>query len=157
MNPFLAKVKYVKQQDDGSYKYVKEEYLINAYSFTDVEAVIYDQIGAHVKGELIILSINRYNIQDSIIKDNSEWFYLVKIKYTPIYDESGCKQITNRLLVEASSIENANKEIIEYFEKFQVDYEKIEVKKTNIVEVLDSKLEAESIEDAEIENYEQLN
>lgn len=149
MNPFLAKVKYVKQQDDGSYKYVKEEYLINAYSFTDVEAVIYDQIGAHVKGELIILSINRYNIQDSIIKDNSEWFYLVKIKYTPIDDEGGRKQITNRLLVEANSIENANKEIIEYFEKFQVDYEKIEVKKTNIVEVLNSTAEAEINEENE--------
>ena len=157
MNPFLAKVKYVKQQDDGAYKYVKEEYLINAYSFTDVEAVIYDQIGAHVKGELIILSINRYNIQDSIIKDNSEWFYLVKIKYTPIDDESGRKQITNRLLVEANSIENANKEIIEYFDKFQVYYEKIEVKKTNIVEVLKSQLETKSVEDSEIEKYEQLN
>lgn len=149
MNPFLAKIKYVKQQDDGAYKYVKEEYLINAYSFTDVEAVIYDQIGSHVKGELIILSINRYNIQDSIIKDNSEWFYLVKIKYTPIDDESGRKQITNRLLVEANSIENANKEIIEYFEKFQVDYEKIEVKKTNIVEVLNSTAEAEINEENE--------
>lgn len=149
MNLFLAKVKYVKQQDDGAYKYVKEEYLINAYSFTDVEAVIYDQIGAHVKGELIILSINRYNIQDGIIKDNSEWFYLVKIKYTPINDEGGRKQITNRLLVEANSIENANKEIIEYFEKFQVDYEKIEVKKTNIVEVLNSKLEDETNEENE--------
>lgn len=149
MNPFLAKVKYVKQQDDGAYKYVKEEYLINAYSFTDVEAVIYDQIGAHVKGELIILSINRYNIQDSIIKDNLEWFYLVKIKYTPIYDEGGRKQITNRLLVEANSIENANKEIIEYFDKFQVDYEKIEVKKTNIVEVLNSTAEAEINEENE--------
>lgn len=149
MNPFLAKVKYVKQQDDGAYKYVKEEYIINAYSFTDVEAVIYDQIGAHVKGELIILSINRYNIQDSIIKDNSEWFYLVKIKYTPMDDEGGRKQITNRLLVEANSIENANKEIIEYFEKFQVDYEKIEVKKTNIVEVLNSTAEAEINEENE--------
>lgn len=157
MNPFLAKVKYVKQQNDGAYKYVKEEYLINAHSFTDVEAVIYDQIGAHVKGELIILSINRYNIQDAIVKDNSEWFYLVKIKYTPMDDEGGRKQITNRLLVEASSIENANNEIIEYFEKFQVDYEKIEVKKTNIVEFLNSKLEAESVEDAEIVKYEQLN
>lgn len=149
MNPFLAKVKYVKQQDDGAYKYIKEEYLINAYSFTDVEAVIYDQIGAHVKGELIILSINRYNIQDSIIKDNLEWFYLVKIKYTPIDDEGGRKQITNRLLVEANSIENANKEIIEYFDKFQVDYEKIEVKKTNIVEVLNSTAEAEINEENE--------
>lgn len=149
MNPFLAKVKYVKQQDDGAYKYIKEEYLINAYSFTDVEAVIYEQIGAHVKGELIILSINRYNIQDSIIKDNLEWFYLVKIKYTPIDDEGGRKQITNRLLVEANSIENANKEIIEYFDKFQVDYEKIEVKKTNIVEVLNSTAEAEINEENE--------
>lgn len=149
MNPFLAKVKYVKQQNDGAYKYVKEEYLINAYSFTDVEAVIYDQIGAHVKGELIILSINRYNIQDAIVKDNSEWFYLVKIKYTPMDDEGGRKQITNRLLVEASSIENANNEIIEYFEKFQVDYEKIEVKKTNIVEVLNSTAEAEINEENE--------
>lgn len=149
MNPFLAKVKYVKQQDDGAYKYVKEEYLINAYSFTDVEAVIYDQIGAHVKSELIILSINRYNIQDAIVKDNSEWFYLVKIKYTPMDDEGGRKHITNRLLVEASSIENANKEIIEYFDKFQVDYEKIEVKKTNIVEVLNSTAEAEINEENE--------
>jgi hypothetical protein len=157
MNPFLAKVKYVKQQGDGSYKYVKEEYLINAHSFTDVEAVIYEQIGAHVKGELIILSINRYNIQDAIVKNNYEWFYLVKIKYTPMDDQGGRKQITNRLLVEASSIENANNEIIEYFDKFQVDYEKIEVKKTNIVEFLNSKLEAESVEDAEIVKYEQLN
>lgn len=157
MNPFLVKVKYVKQQDNGTYGYVKEEYLVFGYSFTDIEAVIYEQIGSHVKGDLLIIGITRFNINDCLLQDNQDWFYLVKIKYTPIDDESGRKQITNRILVEAKTIEQATQTIVNHFDKIGLDYEKVELKKTNIVEVLKSQLEPESVEDAEIEKYEQLN
>ena len=157
MNPFLVKVKYVKQHDNGTYGYVKEEYLVFGYSFTDIEAVIYEQIGSHVKGDLLIIGITRFNINDCLLQDNQDWFYLVKIKYTPIDDESGRKQITNRILVEAKTIEEATQSIVNYFDKIGLDYEKVELKKTNIVEVLKSQLEPESVEDAEIEKYEQLN
>lgn len=157
MNPFLVKVKYVKQQDNGTYGYVKEEYLVFRYSFTDIEAVIYEQIGAHVKGDLLIIGITRFNINDCLLQDNQDWFYLVKIKYTPIDDKSGRKQITNRILVEAKTIEEATQTIVNHFDKIGLDYEKVELKKTNIVEVLKSQLEPESVEDAEIEKYEQLN
>ena len=157
MNQFLVKVKYVKQQDNGTYGYVKEEYLVFGYSFTDIEAVIYEQIGSHVKGDLLIIGITRFNINDCLLQDNQDWFYLVKIKYTPIDDESGRKQITNRILVEAKTIDEATQTIVNHFDKIGLDYEKVELKKTNIVEVLKSQLEPESIEDAEIEKYEQLN
>ena len=157
MNPFLVKVKYVKQQDNGTYGYVKEEYLVFGYSFTDIEAVIYEQIGSHVKGDLLIIGITRFNINDCLLQDNQDWFYLVKIKYTPIDDESGRKQITNRIIVEAKTIEEATQTIVNHFDKIGLDYEKVELKKTNIVEVLKSQLEPESVEDAEIEKYEQLN
>lgn len=157
MNPFLVKVKYVKQHDNGTYGYVKEEYLVFGYSFTDIEAVIYEQIGAHVKGELLIIGITRFNINDCLLQDNQDWFYLVKIKYTPIDDESGRKQITNRILVEAKTIEEATQTIVNHFDKIGLDYEKVEFKKTNIVEVLKSQLEPEIVQDAEIEKYEQLN
>jgi len=157
MNQFLVKVKYVKQQDNGTYGYVKEEYLVFGYSFTDIEAVIYEQIGSHVKGDLLIIGITRFNINDCLLQDNQDWFSLVKIKYTPIDDESGRKQITNRILVEAKTIDEATQTIVNHFDKIGLDYEKVELKKTNIVEVLKSQLEPESIEDAEIEKYEQLN
>lgn len=157
MNPFIVKVKYVKQQDNGTYGYVKEEYLVFGYSFTDIEAVIYEQIGSHVKGDLLIIGITRFNINDCLLQDNQDWFYLVKIKYTPIDDESGRKQIINRILVEAKTIEEATQTIVNHFDKIGLDYEKVELKKTNIVEVLKSQLEPESVEDAEIEKYEQLN
>ena len=157
MNPFLVKVKYVKQQDNGTYGYVKEEYLVFGYSFTDIEAVIYEQIGAHVKGDLIIIGITRFNINDCLLQDNQNWFYLVKIKYTPIDDEIGRKQMTNRILVEAKTIDEATQTIVNHFDKIGLDYEKVELKKTKIVEVLKSQLEPESVEDAEIEKYEQLN
>jgi hypothetical protein len=62
----------------------------------------------------------------------------VKIKYTPIDDESGRKSITNRIIVEAKSIEEANKIVVEHFDKIGLQYEKVEVKKTNIVEVFKS-------------------
>jgi hypothetical protein len=133
--PFLAKVRYVKQKIDGTYGHVKEEYLIYGYSFTDVEAVIYDKLGSIIRGEFIIISINRFNVVDCLIESNSEWFYLVKIKYTPIDDESGKKSVTQRLIVEAKNIEEANKIVVEHFDKIGLQYEKVEVKKTNIIEI----------------------
>jgi hypothetical protein len=149
MTPFLVKVKYVKQQDNGNYGYVKEEYLIYGYSFTDVESVIYEQLGMLIKGEFIIISINRYNIQDCLLKENSDWFYLVKIKYTPIDDDNGRKQITNRIIVEAKSIENATEIIVQHFDSIGLDYEKVEFKKTGIIEVFYSKIEIEENEEKE--------
>jgi hypothetical protein len=138
MTPFLAKIRYAKQKEDGTFGYVKEEYLIFGHSFTDIEAVIYEALGSQIRGEFIIISINRFNVVDCLISTNSEWFYLVKIKYTPIDDESGRKSITNRIIVEAKSIEEANKIVVEHFDKIGLQYEKVEVKKTNIVEVFKS-------------------
>lgn len=145
MTPFLAKIRYAKQKEDGTFGYVKEEYLIFGNSFTDIEAVIYEALGSQIRGEFIIISINRFNVVDCLIQDNSEWFYLVKIKYTLIDDESGRKSITNRIIVEAKSIEEANNIVVEHFdkiglqyEKVELQYEKVEVKKTNIVEVFKS-------------------
>jgi hypothetical protein len=149
MTPFLAKIRYAKQKEDGTFGYVKEEYLIFGHSFTDIEAVIYEALGSQIRGEFIIISINRFNVVDCLISTNSEWFYLVKIKYTPIDDESGRKSITNRIIVEAKSIEEANKIVVEHFDKIGLQYEKVEVKKTNIIEIFVQEEENENDTDNE--------
>ena len=50
---FIAKVKYTKQLDNGSFKRVNEQYILEAMTFGHAEVRIFEQLN-HIKGEIIL-------------------------------------------------------------------------------------------------------
>jgi len=60
---FIAKVKYTKQLDNGSFKRVNEQYILEAMTFGHAEVRIFEQLN-HIKGEIILNDLSRTSFHD---------------------------------------------------------------------------------------------
>lgn len=98
---FLVKVKYTKQLDNGTFKRVSELYLFDAESYTDCEAQVYEHLASVIRGEFIIMKMDRFDCEEFI--DNGKKFFIVKQTYTDIDD----REIKMKLLVASDNIEEA--------------------------------------------------
>jgi hypothetical protein len=133
---FLVVVKYTKQLENGTFKRVAEPYLLFAYSFTDAEARIYEELGPIIKGEFIVDSIKRFTLQDIFLFEDSETWYKLKISYKSEADGAEKpKKITQVYLLTAHSTKDAFDRLKESLSGLMVDFEIVRVEKTNIVEV----------------------
>ena len=98
---FLVKVKYTKQLDNGTFKRVSESYLFDAESYTDCEAQVYEHLASLIRGEFIIMKMDRFDCNEFI--GQGERFFIVKQVYTDVDD----REIKIKLLVADDMIEGA--------------------------------------------------
>ena len=61
---FLCKVKYAKENEEGLLKSISEQYLVDAVSFTEAEAILYDRLGSQIRGDFQVTGISKSNIVD---------------------------------------------------------------------------------------------
>lgn len=139
-NWFTVKVKYTKQMDNGTFKRVSELYLLSAITFTDAEARIYEELGTTIRGEFQVIAIQRVDFNDVFLGSNGDIFefYQIKISYQDTTDEKS-KLITQKYLINATSIENATESIIKELSTMMIDYKIESVIKSNIVDVFSFK------------------
>jgi hypothetical protein len=139
-NWFTVKVKYTKQMDNGTFKRVSELYLLSAITFTDAEARIYEELGTTIRGEFQVIAIQRVEFNDVFLGSNGDIFefYQIKISYQDTTDEKS-KLITQKYLINATSIENATESIIKELSTMMIDYKIESVIKSNIVDVFSFK------------------
>lgn len=138
---FLVKVKYTKQLENGAFKRVSESYLVGANaSFTDAEARIYEELSSQIRGEFIIMKIDRYDVNDIFNYDDSDIWYLVKISYMDLDSD---REIKARFLITADATKTANERIKDELNEYYHQFEIISVQKSNIVEIFPIKEEVE--------------
>lgn len=105
---YTIKVKYTKQADDGTLKRVTEPYLVDAVSFTDAEARIYEEIGTSVKGEFLITGISKTDYADIFYYEDCDDWYKCKLTYVSMDADSGKeKKVSNNVLVTANNTKEA--------------------------------------------------
>ena len=137
MNSWMeCKVKYTKQMENGALKRVTEPYLMAAYTFTDAEARIYEELGSVIRGEFHVMAITRKEIHDIFAYDDADVWYAVKVKYDNYdADSDKSRKITQNFLVTANSVKEATERIKESLSTLMVDYEITSVVKSPIVEI----------------------
>jgi hypothetical protein len=137
MNSWMeCKVKYTKQLENGALKRVTEPYLLAAYTFTDAEARIYEELGSVIRGEFHVMAITRKEIHDIFAYDDSDIWYAVKVKYETVdIDSEKSKKVTQNFLVAANSVKEATERIKESLSTLMVDFEITSVVKSPIVEI----------------------
>lgn len=132
---FMCKVKYQKENENGSVKNVTEPYLVDAMSFTEAEARIYEELGSIIRGEFVVSGIAKSKIIDIFHYDDSDVWYRCKISYS-VAEESGKeKKITNYMLVSASDVKQAYERIHESLNNMLVTFSVPEIVETPIVEI----------------------
>jgi hypothetical protein len=133
---FIVKVRYTKQLENGSFKRVTEPYLLPAYTFTDGEARIYDELGSIIKGEFDVTSMATTDAHEIFQYEDSEVWYKVVIKFESVNDETEkTKVVKNTMYITASSVEQAADRIKESLATSMRDFKIDSVSETPIVEV----------------------
>ncbi len=134
---FTIKVKYTKQLEDGRLKRVTEPYLVDAISFTDAEARIYEEVGTNIKGEFLITGISKTDYADIFYYEDADDWYKCKLTYVSVDADSGKeKKVSNNFLVTASSVKEAYERIKESLSDMTVTFEVPSIMLSPIVEVL---------------------
>ena len=133
---YTCKVKYNRYDDEGKYKTVTEPYLVDAVSFTEAESRIYEKVGDLVDGDFFVTTINKSNISDIFHFDNTDKWYLSKVKYVSVDEESGKeKKITSNMLVAAENVKDAYEKIEEGLSTMLVPYDVTSITESPIIDI----------------------
>jgi hypothetical protein len=138
-NWFESSLRYLKTFEDGIEKKVTERYVLSAVTFADAEAVMNKYAESYAK-DFQVKRIDPAVYNEIFFSDKSdeETFYLATVEFITIDEKAGReKRNKTKYLVQAKSLDSAVRNIQEVFNGTMCDYEIVELKKTNIVEVID--------------------
>lgn len=139
---FKVKVKYTKQLESGSFKRVSEPYLLSAMTFTDAEARIYEELGTFIRGEFTVMGISREEIQDIFQYDDAETWFMCKVSYDNIDEETDKKKtLSQKFLVSAKTVKESYERIEESLATLMIDFQITSIIASPIVEIFPYKEE----------------
>lgn len=133
---FLGKIRYTKEVEPGKFQTITEAYLLDAVSFTDSEARLYDLLGDNAP-DFRVTSLAPMKVQEVFHVEGPElkWFK-VKIVMTT-FDEKTKKEkkSSSLFLVNADSVKQAYDRVEDLLGRVE-DYEITDVGLTPILEVV---------------------
>jgi hypothetical protein len=133
---FLCKVKYAKENEEGLLKNISEQYLVDAVSFTEAEAILYDRLASQIRGDFQVTGISKSNIVDVFFYEESDIWYKCKISYLVADADSGKeKKVTQYMIVTAEDVKNAYDRIQESLSNMLVSFRIPDIVESAIVEV----------------------
>lgn len=132
---FLCKVKYQKEEEDGRVKNITEPYLVDAMSFTEAEARIYEKLGSVIRGDFQVTHISKTNIIDVFHYDDIDIWFKCKITYSVSEENGKEKKIVNNMLVSANDVKQAYDRIHESLNNMLVTFTIPEISQSPIVEI----------------------
>lgn len=133
---FLCKVKYAKENEQGLLKNVSEQYLVDAVSFTEAEARIYDMLGSTIRGDFQVTNISKSNFVDVFPYEDIDVWHKCKITYVVADADSGKeKKVTQYMLVTAHDVKEAYDRIHESLSNMLVTFRVPDIVESPIVEV----------------------
>jgi hypothetical protein len=135
---FSVSVKYLKLVEGGEgYKKMNEVFLVNAVSYTDVEAKITEEMQMRTKEEFYITNIKREKYSYVLTNDDDGgYFFNAVVSYSSLDDDGeNQKKITMNMCVETSHIDKVS-EIVADVLKDSVDYTLNKVNVTKIIYVI---------------------
>ncbi len=154
---FLCKVKYAKENEEGLLKNISEQYLVDAVSFTEAEATIFDRLGSQIRGDFQVTSLSKSNIVDVFFYDDADTWHKCKVSYLVTDADSGKEKKVNQfMLVTATDVKSAYDKIQESLSSMLVSFRVPDVVESPIVDVFpyDKELESEPLPEG---NFRPLN
>lgn len=132
---FAVKVKYAKENDQGLLKSISEQYLVDAVSFTEAEAIIYDRLASMIRGDFQVTHIAKSNIVDLFFYEDTDVWFKAKVQYHVVDADSGKeKKVIQFMLVTASGVPQAHERIQESLSNMLVSFQVPDVVETKIIE-----------------------
>lgn len=100
----LAKVSYTKNVE-GTYRRVKEQYIVPGNTFSQAEEFVYEKIFSEIQGEAILSALSNEDIALIVrSEDESEMWYKCEVNYK---EDENSKNIKYTYYVQESSVNKA--------------------------------------------------
>lgn len=135
---FICTVAYNKMMDDGNEKRVKEAFVVDAFTFTETESRIIEEMKPYISGEFEIMDISKAPFCEIFLSDNAaaDRYYKVKVKFLSI-DEKTCKEKISTVvyLVQADSTQTAQTNADKVLGKSMFDYTLASIIETKILDI----------------------
>lgn len=135
---YQAKISYQKENEKGIAIKITEIYLVEAISFTDAEARVYEIVGKN-NPDFKIVALPKVKIHEVFfVEDGSETWYKVKVNFIS-YDEKAQKEKLTpyNMLIQADSVVDAYRSIKDKLGTLE-DFTITDINITNILEVVPS-------------------
>ena len=137
---FETKVKYDKTVDDGSVKPIIEQYVVDAFTFSEAEETIIKEMKPYISGQFDVKAIAPTSYGEIFFSDapaDDRW-YKAKLQFITIDEKSGKeKRVNSYKLVQAASINGAIKHIEEVMGGTMIDYVIAFINENKIMDVFE--------------------
>jgi hypothetical protein len=142
MNPlFVAKVKYTKQLNNGAFKRVSEQFILEAMTFGHAEERVFEQLN-HIRGEVVLDDLKRTSYHDMFFgfvpEAEEPLFVQAKITVTAFTDDSATpKAVPYKFLIRVKDFSEAEGYLNELIDSIGLDITKVEtqgITKTTFVD-----------------------
>lgn len=153
---FEVKIRYDKTQEDGTVKPVSEQYTLDAFTFTDAEASIIEEMSAYISGEFKITDIKPAPYKEIFFSDmgNDDNWFKAKLQFITFDEKSGKEKRSGvTYLVQAHSLPQAVGYIDEVMGKTMIDYVISNIAETKIQDVFEHDATKEKKEVNDLPEY----
>ena len=137
---FETKIEYEKTMDDGNPKKVKEQYTVDALSFTEAENRITEEMSSYISGEFDVTDIKKATYKEIFFSDvaSADRWYKAKVQFITIDEKSEKEKRSNvYYLVQAGTLMEAVKNIDAVMGGTMIDYAIASVAETQIMDVFE--------------------
>jgi hypothetical protein len=133
---YQGKIRYQVQDEKGKTKTINEVYLVDAVSYTDAEARVYNAVAAN-NPDFHLSKLSRMKLAEVFaVEDGSEVWYKAKVNYISFDEKSQQdKKIPYNMLINAENPLEAYNLLTERLGTVQ-DYQITDLNLTNIFEVI---------------------
>ena len=134
---FEITVKYERMLDDGSNKKVSEIYVAEAFSFSEAEKRIMNEVGKSVRGGIEVKKMAPASYKEVIFSDNAsdEQWFKAKVSFITLDEKSGKeKRSTVQYLLQADTFDDAVTHINDFM-RSSGDFLTATVSETKILDV----------------------
>lgn len=147
---FETKIRYDKTMEDGQNKKVIENYVVDAFSFSEAEERITEEMSAYISGDFDVRAIAPASYGEiffSDLPDDDRW-YKTKVQFITIDEKTEKEKRSNvYYLVQAKSLNSAVKHIDEVMGGTMIDYAIASINETHIMDVFEHENKAKKEEE----------
>ena len=132
---YLSKIKFQREDEAGSLKSISEAYLVDAVSYTEAEARMFDIVASNTP-EFQLVSLAKMRLSEVFFEENgSEIWYKAKVQYIS-FDEKTQKEkkVPHMMLINAENPKDAYEALVKNLGNLN-DYLITDINLTTILEV----------------------
>lgn len=136
---FECKATVAKMQDDGTAKPATESYIVEAYSVTEAEEAMAEELSSFYQ-EFEIIGVKKLSISELFFsdKDTDDYWFKVKLQYITLDEKTDKEKKTNvNHLVQAHSFTQAVEYIHEAMKGTMIDYNIHTLQETSYIDVFE--------------------